>query len=118
MSFIAFPLRFNNSFLRRTGEVESILTLLRLMAGTPGGSWVGSANFGVRDLFEKARTQPDAPKIATERMNRALIDLGIADYRVENIVKEVSSNRDVDEYVVILVSTVEESKTYSMALNP
>ena len=51
-------------------------------------------------------------------MNRALIDLGIADYRVENIVKEVSSNRDVDEYVVILVSTVEGSKTYSMALNP
>jgi len=51
-------------------------------------------------------------------MNRALIDLGITGYRVENIVKEVSSNRDVDGYVVTIVSTVEGSKTYSMALNP
>ncbi len=118
MSFIAFPLRLHNSFLRRTNEVESIVGLLRLMAGTPGGSWPGSANFGIRDIFEKARTQPDAPKIATERMNRALIDLGITGYRVENIVKEVSSNRDVDGYVVTIVSTVEGSKTYSMALNP
>jgi hypothetical protein len=118
MSFIAFPLRFHQSFLRRTGEAESVMSLLRLMAGTPGGSWPGSAHFGVRDIFEKARTQPDAPKIATERMNRALIDLGIADYRVESVVKDVSSNRDVDEYVVTIVSTVEGAKTYSMALNP
>ena len=118
MSFLAFPLRFHNSFLRRTNEVESIVSLLRLMAGTPGGSWPGSRNFGVRDIFEGARTHPDAPKVATERMNRALIDLGITGYRIENIVKEVSSNRDVDGYVVTIVSTVEGSKTYSMALNP
>jgi len=118
MSFLAFPLRFHNSFLRRTSEAESIIGLLRLMAGTPGGSWPGSANFGVRDIFETARMQPDAPKIATERMNRALLDLGITGYRVESIMKEVSSDRDVDGYVVTIASTVEGCKTYSMALNP
>ena len=118
MSFMAFPLRFHDGFLRRTSEVESIMCLLRLMAGTPGGSWPGSVNFGVRDLFEGARTHPDAPKHATERINRALIDLGITGYRVENIAKEFSSTRDIDSYLVTIVSTVDGSRTYSMALNP
>jgi hypothetical protein len=118
MSLIAFPLRFHSGFLRRTGEAESIAALLRLMAGTPGGSWRGSPNFGVRDMFERSRTQPDVPKIVTERINRALIDLGITSYRVENIVKELSSNRDVDSYAVTIASTVDGSKTYSMMLNP
>ena len=116
MSFIAFPLRFHNGFLRRTSEVESIVGLLRLMAGTPGGSWLGSANFGVRDIFEGARTHPGATKDAMERMNRALTDLGITGYRVENIAKEVSSTRDVDSYLVTIVSTADGTKTYSMAL--
>lgn len=118
MSFISFPLRFQNGFLRRTGEAEAILGFLRLMATTPGHSWQGSECFGVRDIFEKARTQPDAQKDAMERMNRALSDLGITGYRVDNITKEVSSNRDVDSYVVSIVSTVEPSKTYSVALTP
>ena len=118
MSFIAFPLRFHDGFLRRTSEVESIMGLLRFMAGTPGGSWQGSANFGVRDVFEGARTHPAAPKEAMERINRALIDLGITGYRVENITKEVSSTRDVDSYLVTIVSTVDGSRSYSMALNP
>ena len=94
------------------------MCLLRLMAGTPGGSWPGSVNFGVRDLFEGARTHPDAPKQATERINRALIDLGITGYRVENIAKEVSSTRDIDSYLVTIVSAVDGFRTYSMALNP
>jgi len=88
------------------------------MAGTPGGSWPGSVNFGVRDLFEGARTHLDAPKQATERINRALIDLGITGYRVENIAKEVSSTRDIDSYLVTIVSAVDGFRTYSMALNP
>ena len=118
MSFISFPLRFQNGFLRRTSEAEAILALLRLMATTPGGSWPGSKSFGVRDLFEEARTHPDAPKTAMERMNSVLVDLGITGYRVESIVKEASSNRDIDSYAVTIVSTVESSRTYSMALTP
>src|SRR5262245_1472978 len=118
MSFISFPLRFHNGFLRRTSEAEAIVGLLRLMATTPGDSWPGSKNFGVRDIFERARTQADAPKMAMERMNRVLVDLGITGYRVESIVKEASSNRDIDSYAVTIVSTVESSRTYSMALTP
>lgn len=118
MSFIAFPLRLNNGFLRRSNEAEAVVNLLRLMATTPGGSWPGSVNFGVRDIFEKARTLADAQKTAMERMNRALIDLGIKGYRVENLVKEAANNRDIDSYVLTIVSTVEPSKTYSMALTP
>ena len=120
MSFISFPLRFQNGFLRRTSEADAILGLLRLMATTPGGSWPGSKSFGVRDVFEKARTQPDAPKTAMERMNSVLVDLGITGYRVESIVKEASSSRDIDHYVVTIVATVasESARTYSMALTP
>src|SRR5215472_8899176 len=120
MSFISFPLRFQNGFLRRSSEAEAILGLLRLMATTPGGSWPGNKNFGVRDLFERARTQADAPKAAMERMNNVLVDLGITGYRVESIVKEASSSRDIDHYAVIIVSTVasESARTYSMALTP
>src|SRR5215831_1953528 len=118
MSFISFPLRFQNGFLRRTSEADAILGLLRLMATTPGGSWRGSDSFGVRDVFERARTHPDAPKTAMERMNSVLVDLGITGYRVESIVTEAASNRDIDNYVVTIMSTVESSRTYSMALTP
>jgi hypothetical protein len=117
MSFIAFPLRFQNGFLLRAGEAESVLALIKLMAATPGGSWAGGSHFGVRDIFESARMQPDAVKIATERINRALIDLGITAYRVERTSKEPSTSRDVDVYVVTIISTVDESRTYSVTLN-
>jgi hypothetical protein len=116
MSFIAFPLRFQNAFLQRTGEVESVVALVRLMAATPSGSWGGCPEFGVRDVFENARTQPDAAKIAAERMNRALEDLEIKSYRVEGIIKEPATDRDVDSYVVTIISTADESKLYSIAL--
>jgi hypothetical protein len=118
MSFISFPLRFQNAFLMRTGEVESVVALIRLMAATPSGSWGGCSEFGVRDIFEDARTQPDAAKIAAEQMNCALEDLEIRSYRVEVITKEPAAERDVDSYVVTIVSTTDGSKTYSIALNP
>lgn len=118
MSFIAFPLRLESDFLRRTDETEAVLTLIRLMAGTPGGSWQGGRHFGVRDIFEGARTNPNAPRVAAERMNLALADLNITGYRVKSIDKETSSSRDVDTYVVTIMSTADESKTYSVALNP
>jgi hypothetical protein len=118
MSFIAFPLRLENNFLGRTDEVQAVITLMKLMAATPGGSWKGSRNFGVRDIFESARTNPNAARDAAERMNRALSDLYITSYRVASILKEAPSSPDVDTYVVKLVSTADESRTYSVALSP
>src|SRR5262249_6771466 len=118
MSFIAFPLRFQNAFLQRTGEVESVVALVRLMASTPSGSWGGCSDFGVRDIFEGARIQPEAPRIAAEKMNRALEDLEIKSYRIAGIVKEPATERDVDVYTVMIVSTADESKSYPIALHP
>lgn len=117
MSFISFPLRFQNAFLLRTGEVESVVALIQLMAATPSGSWGGCLSFGVRDIFEGARAHPDAVKAATEQINSALEDLEIKSYRVAGIAKEPATERDVDSYVVTIVSTADESKTYSIALN-
>lgn len=118
MSFIDFPLRLENDFLRRTDEVQAVITLIRLMAATPGGSWKGGRNFGVRDIFEGARTNPNAARDAADRMNRALNDLYITSYRVGSILREAPSNPDVDSYVVTLVSTVDESRMYPVALSP
>jgi hypothetical protein len=118
MSFIAFPLRFQNAFLQRTGEVESVIALIRLMAATPSGSWAGCSDFGVRDVFEGARMQPDAARVAAEKMNRALEELEIRSFRIAGIVKEPATERDVDSYTVMIVSTADESKSYSIALNP
>jgi hypothetical protein len=118
MSFIAFPLRLENHFLGRTDEVQAVITLIRLMAASPGGSWTGSRNFGVRDIFEGARANPNAARDAAERMNRALSDLCITSYRVASILKEAPASPDIDAYVVKLVSSADESRMYSVALSP
>lgn len=97
--------------------MEAVLSLIRLMANTPHGSWAGSPHFGLRDYFEQARTRPDLPQLAIQEANLALKDLGIVNIRVESIVKEPQADRDVDSYAVALVSTqagAEPGKIYSM----
>lgn len=81
------------------------------MARTPGGSWKACPNFGLRDLLESARSRADAPRLAMERANAALHDLGFADFSVEEIVREVSERRDYDVYTVTLVSGGEHYTT-------
>ena len=117
MSFLAFPLRLQNSFLLRTGEVEAVLSLIRMMAATPGGSWVGSRHFGVRDIFESARTRPNAIAMALAEMNLALKDLDISDYRVESISREAAVKLGIDSYLVTIVSGADESRTYSIGVD-
>lgn len=104
-SFIACPLRFRGVFLRRTGEDEAVLHLLRVMAATPHGSWPACPHFGIRDLFEQARMRPELPQIAVQEANLALQDLGVTNYRVAAIAKEAPANRDTDSYVVTIAST-------------
>jgi hypothetical protein len=103
-SFIACPLRFRDAFLRRTGEDEAVLQLLRVMALTPHGSWAACPHFGIRDLFEQARMRPELPQIAVQEANLALQDLGITNYRVAAIAKEGPANRDTDSYVVTIAA--------------
>jgi len=77
---------------------------MQLMARTPGGSWKACPNFGLRDLLESGRRSADVPRLAQERANAALQDLGFTDFTVEEIVREVSERRDYDIYAVTLAA--------------
>ena len=114
MSFVSFPLRFREAFLRRTDEVDAVLSLIRVMANTPHGSWEGCPHFGIRDFFEQARARPDLPQSAIHEVNYALKDLGITGLRVESITRDPRVERDIDTYNVKIASTTEGGKSYSM----
>ena len=114
---IAFPMRLGeNGLLRREESVGSLLALLQVMARTPAGSWAGCPEFGLRDLFEDGRQRADLARVAMERTNRVLAELGIDEYRVAEVVREVSANRDIDTYSITIVRPGrEESFTTTLA---
>jgi hypothetical protein len=118
MSFIGFPLRLKKAFLDKCDEREAILRLVRIMAQTPNGSWSGGKHFGVRNFFEfeNARRRREASREACEEINKALLDLDITHYRVESLVKEAQTDRDVDSYVVTLASTDSKGEIYTMTV--
>jgi hypothetical protein len=103
-SFVAFPLRLQDGFLRRTGPTEAVLSLLQIMAATAYGSWKGSASFGVREFFEQARRHPELPEMAVQVINDTLKELGITDVQVESIVKDPAAEADTDSYSITLSS--------------
>jgi hypothetical protein len=94
--------------------VEAILTIIRLMASTPHGSWAACAHFGIRDFFEQARALPELPRRAVEEANLALQDLGIVDYRIEKISKEQQNEPDIDSYVVTLTGPGEAKRALKL----
>jgi len=104
MSFIAFPLRLENSFLKRTSEPEAVLQLIELMARTPQGSWPGCRTFGIRDLLEQARAKPENVRRALQAINDTLTDLGITHYRLEGMAREPRPDRDTDVYAFTVVT--------------
>jgi hypothetical protein len=117
MSFLSFPLRLREGgTLRRIEESSAVLSFLHIMAITPGGSWTACPNFGFRDLLESGRQYADSPRMAMERANLALKDLGIVGFRVQEIVRENSERSDFDIYSIILVST-KSSETYSTRIS-
>ena len=116
MSFLAFPLRLERGFLKRGPSVNAIVDLVSVMAKTPHGSWIGSRHFGLREFFEESRAQPGLPWQALQELNLALEDLGILDYRVQEIVKESPARADTDAYVVKIVSTSEGGQAHSLRL--
>ena len=89
------------------------MSLVRVMANTPHGSWAGSPSFGLRELLEQSRAQPEKIQFAMEEMNRVLDSLGIISFRVDSIRSESSSADEVTRWVVTLVSTADRAKTYS-----
>ncbi len=118
MSFLAFPLRLEGGFLNRCPQVNAILSLVSIMAKTPHGSWIGSRHFGIREFFEDAHAQPSLPSHAIQELNLALEDLGILDYRVQEIVRESRTQAETDSYVCRIVSTSEGGQAYSLRLVP
>ncbi len=103
MQSLAFPLRLQESgLLRRDERSASVLSLLQMMARTPQGSWAACPQFGLRDLFEHGRQRADLQRLAAERINETLADLGVNEYVVTEVVRELSANRDVDTYSITL----------------
>lgn len=115
MSFVAFPVRLENGFLRRFDEPSAVLSLIEIMARTPHGSWGGSMHFGLRDYIQGAAGRPEATKMALDEMNRALADLGIDKYRVESIVREAGAAGGSDVYAISLSSSDGKSQILRLA---
>ena len=116
MNFLAFPLRLEGAFLKRTGEPEAVLQLISLMARTPSGSWPGCRTFGVRDLFEGMRLRPERLSSVTESINATLTDLGVTNFRLSAITKDSPENADVDTYSLTIVDTADAGVKYSMGV--
>lgn len=94
MDFIAAPLRITtDGGMQRCGTAsEAIIELLKIIAYTPTGGWVGGEQFGMRDKLASLQTKYAAKLAAVEQINQALLDLGIDWVRVDKI--EVESNPD------------------------
>ncbi len=103
MQSLAFPMRLlENGLLQRDDKTTALLSLLQMMARTPQGSWQACPGFGLRDLFEDGRQRADLARAAADRINGTLRDLGIDDFSVTEVVREISTNRDTDTYSITL----------------
>jgi hypothetical protein len=86
------------------------------MANTPHGSWAGCPHFGLRELLEQSSTRPEKIGVAKEEINRALEDLGVTNFRVEAIHRDSVAGAEVAQWTIILASTTEPDRTFSLEL--
>ncbi len=106
MQSLAIPLRLQETgLLEREEKSQSLLALLAVMARTPQGSWQACPVFGLRDLFEHSGSRADVAKLAAERVNETFKELGLEDYVVTEIIRELSSTRETDTYTIRLEDT-------------
>ena len=82
--------------------MSSVVQLLQVMARTPAGSWQACPAFGLRDLFEDNRLRADVVRIAMQRINQSLVDLGLGEFHIVDIVRELSAQRDTDTYALTI----------------
>ena len=103
MQSIALPMRLQeNGLLQRGDKTDSLIALLKIMAGTPAGSWAACPMFGLRDLFENSRQRADVASLAATRINETFLSLGIESYMVTEVVREISPGRETDTYSITL----------------
>ncbi len=106
MQSLAFPMRLaENGLLRRQERAGSLMTLLQMMARTPQGSWQACPSFGLRDLFENNRLRADTARIMMGRINATLAELGITEYSVTEVMRELSPGRETDTYALTVEGT-------------
>jgi hypothetical protein len=91
-----------NGLLQRDDRATSLIALLKIMASTPAGSWAACPNFGLRDLFENSRQRADVAALAIARINETFLELGIENYVVTEVIRELSPGRETDTYSITL----------------
>lgn len=94
-----------------------MLSLVRVMANTPRGSWAGCPNFGLRDLLEQGNTRSEKAQLAKDEINRAFEDLGITNFRVEAVTRDSVSGAEVSQWTITLSSASEPGKTFSVGFD-
>jgi len=103
MQSIALPMRLQeNGLLQRGDKADSLIALMKMMANTPAGSWAACPTFGLRDLFENSRQRADVATLAAIRINETFHSLGIENYVVTEVVREISPGRETDTYSITL----------------
>lgn len=107
----------DKGFLQRCDGPEAVLSLVRVMANTPRGTWAGCPNFGLRDLLEQGNTRAEKAQLAKDEINRAFEDLGITNFRVEAVTRDSVSGAEVSQWTITLSSTAEPGKTFSIGLD-
>jgi hypothetical protein len=113
MQSLAFPMRLKeNGLLHRDSQEASLIQLLQIMARTPAGTWAACPEFGLRDLFEDHRLRADVARIAMERTNRVLEDLGLGGFTILEMTREISAHRDTDTYS-ITIARVDRGETFA-----
>ena len=117
MSSLVFPMRLLENGLLERGEPEaSLVALLLMMARTPQGSWSACPVFGLRDLFEN-RLRADTARLVQQRINETLEILGITEYLVTEVVREISAQREKDTYSITLQRSG-SNQTFNTTLLP
>lgn len=111
MPFLTFPLRLREGgVLHRTEEADAIVRFLHVMAATPAGTWKGCPAFGLRDLLEATMQSAERCRLMVERTNGVFTDLGVLDYRIEEITQQGSVDGSSQEFSIV-VCDVRRRKT-------
>ena len=99
-----------NGLLQRQDRTQSVLDLLHVMARTPAGSWQGSPNFGLRDLFEARELRGDVLRMAIQRINGTFQEFGLEEFRVTDVSKEPGTQVGVTQYSITIESNITDER--------
>jgi hypothetical protein len=102
MECVAFPLLIKKTgqLARSNGAEESLLQVLRIMLTTPAAGWLGSPNFGLRDVLPELPFKSQVRSETVRRINENLRALGIGWAELKVI--EIDPTSDIYEPAYLL----------------